>query len=155
MAGRSKYAPEEEKDPELDISSLIDVSFLLLIYFLVTSTLRKDETDLSIVLPTQVPTDSPDPVDPIAINLEADGSVTYDGEVVAGPSNGSKEDKLPQLRDRLKSYKELADASGNKPMVIIAAADDGKTQRFIDVVNALASVKINSITMTGFAADEE
>ena len=35
-----------------------------------------------------------------------------------------------------------------------AAADDGKTQRFVDVVNALASVKISSITMTGFREDE-
>ena len=46
-----------DEDPELDISSLIDVSFLLLIYFIVTSTLQKRETDLGITLPSTVPTE--------------------------------------------------------------------------------------------------
>ena len=87
MARKIRYRPEKEKEPELDISSLIDVSFLLLIYFLVTSTLKKKETDLSIVLPTQVPTDNPDPIDPIAIKVETDGSITYDGQAISGPSS--------------------------------------------------------------------
>ena len=78
MPRRRKYSPEGAKDPELDISSLVDVAFLLLIYFLVTSTLKKDETDLSIVLPTSIPTDNPDPVDPLAILIEADGRVIVD-----------------------------------------------------------------------------
>ena len=49
MAKKKRYRPDGDNDPELDISSLVDVAFLLLIYFLVTSTLRPDETDLSIV----------------------------------------------------------------------------------------------------------
>ena len=40
-------------------------------------------------------------------------------------------------------------------MVTVKADDDGKTQRFIDVVNALASVKIKNVTMTGFRDEEE
>jgi hypothetical protein len=36
--------------PALDISSLIDVCFLLLIYFLVTSTITPRETDLGMAL---------------------------------------------------------------------------------------------------------
>lgn len=145
---------ERDDDPEMDISSLVDVAFLLLIYFLVTSTLRKEETDLPIVLPTQLPTDNPDPIDPVAIKVEADGTVTYDGEVVAGATDSSKPDRLLELRGRLKEYKELADSTENKPVVIIAADDEGKTQRFIDVVNALASVQIRNITMTGFRDEE-
>ena len=152
---RARYAHEEDKDPELDISSLIDVSFLLLIYFLLTSTLRKDEVDLSIVLPTQVPTDNPDPIDPVAIKIEADGSVTYDGLQIAGPTNATRPDPLPSLRTKLKEYKDLTDSSGSKPMVIVAAADEGKHQRFIDVINALNYVEIQNITMTGFREEGE
>lgn len=151
MARKTRYTPEREADPELDISSLIDVSFLLLIYFLVTSTLRKEETDLSIILPSQVPTESPDEIDPMIIKVEADGSITLDGTPVSGSPNSSKPDRLPALRERLKEYKELADSSENIAMVIVAADDAGKTQRFIDVINALASVKIKNITMTGFS----
>ncbi|MEC8906563.1 MAG: biopolymer transporter ExbD [Verrucomicrobiota bacterium] len=154
MARKRKYRQEADKDPELDISSLVDVAFLLLIYFLVTSTLRPDETDLSIVLPTQIPTENPDPVDPVAIVIGPSGLVTYDGEDI--PTSGAKgADRLPKLRNLLKEYKLLADSSGSKPMVIVAADDEGKTQRFIDVVNALASAKIKNITMTGFRDEEE
>lgn len=156
MGRKRKYSPEEGKDPELDISSLVDVAFLLLIYFLVTSTLKKDETDLSIVLPTSIPTDNPDPVDPLAILIEADGRVIIDKTVEVGAARAPKAgpDKLPQLRAKLKEYKELADGIGSKPVVIVAAADEGNTQRFIDVINALAAVKIKNITMTGFSGPE-
>ena len=80
MGKRKRYRPDGDNDPELDISSLVDVAFLLLIYFLVTSTLRPDETDLSIVLPSQVPNENPLDIDPIAIVIGPDGSVTYNEE---------------------------------------------------------------------------
>jgi biopolymer transport protein ExbD len=154
MARKRKYRPEADKDPELDISSLVDVAFLLLIYFLVTSTLRPDETDLSIVLPTQVPTENPDKVDPVVIVIGPNGNITYDGQDL--DNSGTKgADRLPKLRSLLKEYKQLCDNGGSTPMVTVAADDDGKTQRFIDVVNALASVKIKNITMTGFRDEEE
>ena len=154
MARKRKYRHEGDKDPKLDISSLVDVSFLLLIYFLVTSTLRPDETDLSIVLPTQIPTENPDKVDPVAIVIGPNGDITYDGvDIETSGTKGA--DRLPGLRNRLKEYKQLCDNGGSQPMVTVAADDDGKTQRFIDVVNALASVKIKNITMTGFRDEED
>ena len=155
MARKRKYRPEADKDPELDISSLVDVAFLLLIYFLVTSTLRPDETDLSIVLPTQVPTENPDKVDPIAIAIGPNGNVTWDGDKDIKTSGTKGADRLDELRQLLKEYKQLCDNGGTTPMVTVAADDDGKTQRFIDVVNALASAKIKNITMTGFRDEEE
>ena len=41
MLKTKKSRNENQSDPELDISSLIDVSFLLLIFFIVTSTLSE------------------------------------------------------------------------------------------------------------------
>ena len=154
MGKRKRYRPDGDNDPELDISSLVDVAFLLLIYFLVTSTLRPDETDLSIVLPSQVPNENPLDIDPIAIVIGPDGSVTYNEEAIP-LSGGSGADRLPDLRQRLKAYKELADGTNQQAMVTVKADDAGKTQRFIDVVNALASVKIKNVTMTGFRDEEE
>jgi biopolymer transport protein ExbD len=141
---------ETDEDPELDISSLIDVSFLLLIYFIVTSTLQKRETDLGITLPSTVPTDSTDPVDPLAIKISVDGAITVDDIELEPAISGGEPSTVPALRTRLKEYKTQTELVNEKPMVVLAAADDGKTQRFVDVVNALASVKIQSITMTGF-----
>lgn len=154
MPRRRKYRPEPQDEPGLDISSLIDVSFLLLIYFLITSTLQDQESDLDIVLPTQLPNDNPDPLDPVAIRVKTDGGILYDKEEIIGPNDPTKANTLPALYDKLKQYKDLADAAGDSPMVIIAADDDGKTQRFIDVVNVLAKAGISTITMTGFRDDE-
>ena len=151
---RARITLEEDRDPELDISSLIDVSFLLLIYFIVTSTLQKRETDLGITLPSTVPTETTDPVDPLAIKIAEDGTVTVDEQQMAGPSDGTAS-KLPDLRAHLKEYKAQTELVGEKPMVVLAASDTGQTQRFIDVVNALAVVKIKTITMTGFRVDEK
>ena len=55
MARHKKFQVEQEPEPELDISSLIDVCFLLLIYFLVTSTITPRETDLGMSLPAANP----------------------------------------------------------------------------------------------------
>lgn len=154
MARRVHITLEDDDDPELDISSLIDVSFLLLIYFIVTSTLQKRETDLGITLPSTVPTDSTVPVDPLAIKISIDGAITVDDLELEGPVTGGEPSTVPALRTRLEEYKTQTELVNEKPMVVLAADDAGKTQRFVDVVNALASVKIQSITMTGFRDEE-
>ena len=51
MARRKSSHPfAGESDPNVDISPLIDVAFLLLIYFLVTASLLKQEADLGLAL---------------------------------------------------------------------------------------------------------
>lgn len=42
MARHKKLEAVEDEDPKLDISSLIDVCFLLLIYFIVATSLIQD-----------------------------------------------------------------------------------------------------------------
>jgi len=149
MARRKSYKLETDQDPVLDISSLIDVSFLLLIYFLVTSTLQKKETDLSFNLPTNI-SSSDTPIDPQTIRVEADGSVVLDKQVIEPPSDPTVSANLPTLFSRMEEYKGNADATGNTPVVILDAVDDGKTQRFVDVVNTLGKLKISNLTITGF-----
>ncbi len=150
MARRRSYRLETAEDPVLDISSLIDVSFLLLIYFLVTSTLQKKETDLSFTLPSNIASEESTPVDPQTIRVEADGSVLLEKEPIEPASDPTVSVNLPTLFERMKVYKDTADAAGSTPVVILDAVDDGKTQRFVDVVNTLGKLKISNLTMTGF-----
>jgi len=156
MARRTRIVLQDEDEPELDISSLIDVSFLLLIYFIVTSTLQKNETDLGIQLPSNIPSDNDEEMDPMLIKIDENGVVTLnDTTMMEGVSNDPEKDsQLPQLRVQLKEQKERMTMLGKKAMVVLAANDEGKTQRFVDVINALAEVEITSITMTGFRPDE-
>lgn len=151
MAARKRryYSPIEE-DPGLDMSSLIDVSFLLLIYFLVTSTLDPKEADLGMTLPTTDSSQTSDvEVDQLTIKVENSGLITVNDEAM--DADGSVRE-VPLLLDRLKQYVQTAEMLNSTPVVIIAADDQSKGQRFIDVLNTLADkdVQISNVTITGF-----
>ncbi|MFO1486639.1 MAG: biopolymer transporter ExbD [Verrucomicrobiaceae bacterium] len=141
MARKKRYEADQVEDPGLDISSLIDVSFLLLIYFLVTSTLEPRESDLSMEMPTDSGKASSIQIDPLKINLTAAGQVTIADQVMADDA---------QMESELDRYKQLTDATNKKPLVIVTSDDEAKQQRFIDLMNALAKVGITTITLSGF-----
>jgi biopolymer transport protein ExbD len=150
MARRYRLELEAQDEPKLDVASLIDVSFLLLIYFLVTTTLQKRETDLGLKLPADTPTETPFKIDPVTIKVDVEGQVFVNKELV---EDANTSHRLPTLVSRLRDFKKLADSTDQKPVVIVAADDDARQQRFVDVMNALAAVEITSVTLTGFRSD--
>lgn len=141
MARKKHFEIEPLEDPGLDISSLIDVSFLLLIYFLVTSTLEPRESDLSMELPTDSGRASNIQIDPLKIRLTTTGQISIADQLVADDV---------AMEAELDRYKQLTDATNKKPLVIVSADDDAKQQRFIDLMNALAKVGITTVTLSGF-----
>lgn len=60
MARHKNIKTEEQEDPEMNISSMIDCCFLLLIYFLVATSLVS-EKKLDISIPAQETTNSTPP----------------------------------------------------------------------------------------------
>jgi biopolymer transport protein ExbD len=141
MAKKKRYEPEQVEDPALDISSLIDVSFLLLIYFLVTSTLDPRESDLSMEMPMDSGKASSIQIDPLKIRLTAAGQISIADQIMADDA---------QMEAELDRYKQLTDATNKKPLVIVTSDDAAKQQRFIDLMNGLAKVGITTITLSGF-----
>ncbi len=140
-------------DPELDMSPMIDMSFLLLIYFLVTSTLEPIEGDLAMTMPSSTKTaPSEVKIDMATVKVNPAGHVELNDEVL---DTDATTREVPMLVDRLRSYVEAAKLTGTDPTVIISADDAAKGQRFIDVLNALAdkSVNIQKVTITGFSED--
>jgi biopolymer transport protein ExbD len=141
MARKKRFEPEPVEDPGMDISSLIDVSFLLLIYFLVTSTLEPRESDLSMEMPTDSGKASSIQIDPLKIRLTAAGQISIADQIMADDA---------QVEAELDRYKQLTDATNKKPLVIVTSDDEAKQQRFIDLMNGLAKVGITTITLSGF-----
>ncbi|MCB1243866.1 MAG: ExbD/TolR family protein [Verrucomicrobiales bacterium] len=143
-----KFPAPEVDEPELDISSMIDVSFLLLIYFLVTSTIDPKETDLGMKLPTTQSSEATQvKVDQMTIQVSAEGNVVLNDEPLE--TDATKRD-LPLLNERLKQYVDAAKLSQSDPLVVVAADDASKGQRFIDVLNSIAKAGIKNVTITGF-----
>ncbi|MFT5409511.1 MAG: biopolymer transport protein ExbD [Verrucomicrobiales bacterium] len=136
---------EKHSDPELDISSLIDVSFLLLIFFLVTSTLLKRESDLAMKLPT--PGEGVDPTEALQIAIAGDGRITIGGQEMAGPSDQGVASQITEVRNQLTEHRKRAELFGDQPFVSLRASDEANTQRFVDVLNALAYAGIDRIAL--------
>jgi biopolymer transport protein ExbD len=141
MATKKRFPTDQIEEPVMDMSSLIDVSFLLLIYFLVTSTLEPRESDLSMEMPTDSGKASSIQIDPLKIRLTAAGQITIAEQVMTDDA---------QMEAELERYKQLTDATDKQPLVIVASDDDAKQQRFVDLMNALARVGITTITLSGF-----
>lgn len=136
------------EEDRYDLTPMIDVVFLLLIYFMVTTDLT-EEADMSIRLPTP-PVENTPPPDPPSEHLV---DVLPSGEVRL---NGATMDHLdsrtmPELVRTLERLKRNADQAGKKTAVTIYADPASLHQRSIDVLNACAAAKIK---MVSFAASD-
>ncbi len=128
-------------DPKLDLSSLVDVSFLLLIFFLVATSIVRTEQDLTIEQGCERGKISR--IEVIRINLDKGGEITLKSgkneEIVEVSGSGSD---LPTLKARLDL---LGDLSLEGPTVHVWSDEGSEYQRFIDILNCLAKVRINSV----------
>ena len=154
MARRKKGMLLEDDEPALDISSLIDVCFLLLIYFLVTSTIQPREQDLPMTLPSSAKSDAPLEIEPMLIAVKKTGSgfsiVVNKNEVLDQAVEGERR-KLPLLFESLTTYSNLANANDSKPLVQLFIDPLVEQQIAMDVLNCLKGAGINSVTFSQVA----
>ncbi len=145
-----KIAPPAGEEPELSISPLIDMTFLLLVYFICTCSLEKPEADLSIRLPGMVAqATTVDMPDEQIIEVRENGQVFLNDKEY---DNSASQD-LPELQTVLRQYKAASEASGNQALVTIWADDKSMHQRVVDVLNACAAAKIKDVSFAGGGGD--
>jgi biopolymer transport protein ExbD len=149
MARHKHHPSVETENAALDISSLIDVTFLLLIYFLVTSAIQVRETDLGIRLGTSRPQREQSPIDPLFIRIQSGGLVTVgDGPGLQVMDSDPEARDLPLLNQCLDLYAAAARSSAQVPLVQLWVDGGVRQQRVMDVINTLAKREIGSITFT-------
>jgi biopolymer transport protein ExbD len=151
MARHKKREAADEDLPALDISSLIDATFLLLIYFLVTTTIQKRETDLDMTLPAAAPSETPPDIDPKFIKIDASGAVSVGSGAAQIPMDSDPDSRdLPLLTADLQTYASAAKSAGSNSKALVQLYVDGgaSQQRVIDVLNVLAGVGITNVTFT-------
>ena len=124
------------------IAPLIHVVFLLLIYFMVTSSLKKSEADLGITLPGMVQQSKPvDLPDEQIIEVNAGGDVILNGKVF-----GEGVKALPDLTNQLTRFRKACDSAKIKAMITIQAEHEAMHERVMDVMNACAGANIKYVT---------
>jgi biopolymer transport protein ExbD len=151
MSKRKKGFVMEDEDIVLDISSLIDVCFLLLIYFLVSATIQPREQDLPMTLPSGAQSDAPLEIEPMLIAVTKAGSgfsiVVNKSEVLDSQVEGERRE-LPRLSESLTTYSNLANANDTEPLVQLFIDPLVEQQTAMDVLNCLKGAGINSVTFS-------
>ena len=98
-----------EEEAVVNLVPLLDVMFLLLIFFLVSTTFAKDEVDMNLVLPEARSGAPAESGNLLVINVAQDGAITVDGRPVA---------TMEALRQKLR-----AAASRNRDQQVLIRGD--------------------------------
>lgn len=131
-------------DITYDMTPMIDVVFLLLIYFMVTIDLT-EEADLGLRLPASTP-----PAANVQLPEEHVVDILPSGEVLL---NGAAMDhpdsrNMPELTRTLERLKAAADRAGLNTAITIYANSNSLHQRSIDVMNACAQARIRFVSFS-------
>jgi biopolymer transport protein ExbD len=130
---------------DMQMGPMIDMVFLLLVFFMVTSKPIKQESDITLGLPGSVPQEeSIDIPDEQRIDILPAGQVVLN-ELEIGAANDIH---LPKLVALLTRFKESADAARSKALVTLNPDAAVVHQRVVDVLNACAKAGISGVTFS-------
>jgi len=135
----------------MQMGPMIDMVFLLLVFFMVTAKPIQQESDIDIGLPGTVSQEeSVDIPDEQKITIEANGQVVLNDLAMDSPTSS----ELPTLLATLIRFKESADANRSEALITIDAHDEARHQRIVDVLNVCAKAEITSVTFSDSAEEE-
>jgi biopolymer transport protein ExbD len=144
-----KFKRKNDLVMKIDMTPMIDCTFLLLVFFMVGSTLHRQEADISFALPgVAEQSESVEIPDEQVIEIRSDGAVVLNDLQYDDP----KSTDLPELIEMLERFRATAEANKVEAMLTIAPAPDVKQQRVVDVLNACSVAKIKNVT---FAVEED
>lgn len=155
MARHKRQETEDTEAPSLDISSLIDVCFLLLIYFIVATTIVQEKK-----LDMQMPSDSspstkPPELDPAFVKVDSAGIVYWgDGSAQITLESDPNQRYLSALYEKLYDLNQTAKSMGTTPIVQLYVANGATNQRIVDVMNVLTKAGIKSVGLIDVKSDD-
>ena len=119
-----RFSPETgSKAPQLALTSMLDVIFLLLCFFVTVSVFSQWESEISISLPSAKTADEPGRLPgEIIVNLDKEGAVKVNGAPLS----------LAELEDRLSRISKFYPGQ----QVIIRADKETKYDNLVKVVDA-------------------
>ena len=127
-----------------DMTPMIDVVFLLLIFFMVTTSLIKEEADLGIQLPTNTPAKpSAELPSKHIIDIMPDGSVHLNGGLI---ESGQNTVVLRALIGTMSKLKAASDRMGVKTIVVIQADPVSPHYKAVQVLDACAASDIQFVS---------
>lgn len=128
----------EDGDFGFQIAPMVDVVFVLMLFFMACAGQQVIEKELKITLPSGKTSTSSDVKIPTFVDLNSTGEVSING---TSYDNRSDRD-LPQLRQKLIS---IVEPSPEDPVIIRPQADT-RHERVVDVLNACAAANVKNLS---------
>ena len=128
---------EPDGNLEFQIAPMVDVIFILILFFMCSAGATKVENELSLKLPGRISQDQPmRMLDEQIIEIEEGGQIILNNQ----------EMNTSALAGTLQRYKAISDDAKSGTVITILTAKNTKYQRIIDVLNECAAAKIESVT---------
>ena len=138
----------QNADVGFQIAPMIDVVFVILIFFMALAAQIKVEMILQTKLPgVAQASKNTEFVDEQVLQITDEGDITLNDETYDSPQSRS----LPQLTTTLVRLKASSDAAKSKVVITLISHPDSPYYRTIDVLNALAVSGITNVTFTSDA----
>lgn len=114
-------------DPEINLTSLIDVVLLLLIFFMVSTTFER-EAEISIDLPEAGARAAPAEEPMLEVLIDAQGQYYVDGRAVAGGQSTTLQRALREAAQDAEAPRVLISADRETPHQAVVTAMDAARQ---------------------------
>jgi biopolymer transport protein ExbD len=136
-------AVSEDGDPGFQIAPMVDVVFVLLLFFMASAGSQVIEKELNISLPSGRSASAAGavPTTPILIDILPDGKIQMNNRIYDSPTSR----ELPELRAWLK---ETIAKFGDKDPVILRPDPKTKHERVMDVLNAASASGVTKLTFS-------
>jgi len=130
----------EDGDVGFQIAPMVDVVFVLLLFFMAMAGAQTSELELSINLPGGASADRTAPKStPIIIDINPDDSIVVNGKTFDSPSTKNLVQLQAWLTETMKMF-------GKSDPVIIRPAMETAQERIIDVLNAAAAAGVSNLS---------
>ncbi len=132
------------------IAPMIDVVFVIMLFFMVMAGAVKVERELNTQLPGNAETsNATEFVDEQVITISEAGEVALNDEPMDTPASR----EMPSLKATLIRLKKASDEAKSPCMVTVVSEPSAKYSRTVDVLDALSVAGITNVTFT--VGDEE
>ncbi len=143
------FALPDQPHLGFQIAPMIDVVFVIMLFFMVMAGAVKTERFLASRLPSGTGPLADAPLaEEVAVSIDEDGTVAMNDEILDAPGDKS----LPELTQAFARLKHSMGGKADRILVTIEAASEARYERIIDVLNSLARVKVGNVT---FSAGDE
>ena len=138
MSRRKRNRQEPEDKADIDLTPMLDVVFIMLIFFIVTASFVKEQTiNVNVPDPNQAETPpNPDSPESILIMVSSQDEITIDGRRV----------DLRAIRSLVAQKK----AESPQSSVIVRAHEDSSTEKYVSIADAACAANACGVSLVSY-----